>query len=1338
MAAAGHVEALAWGEGVLFVAGWVRVPEGGGPPVLRLRAPGGAALDWPLRRLRARPDLPASADAPAGFGFEALIPFPEPPGAVSAEALAGGRAVPLGPGPRPPGPWQPRGALEPPNRHGVAGWVLDVPGRAVELAIGRLRIPLRLDQPRPDLPFDTGAEDRPLGFRITLEALAEALRAADPGAALLDGQAREMVLLAGGMELGRRMLRWPRAMRGGLDRAGDGEAAGWAIELDAGDDPPTLDVLLDGTRWQTVLADEPSVPVPDGVFGRIRGGGFRVALPRRNPAGEGPLPVALHAGFAAEELAAARLDGLPPWRPDHGRLLETLPAGALPRVAVVVPIWNAAEDVRRCVASVLRHTTGDARLILVDDASPDPAVGALLAGLEGRPGVAVHRNPRNLGFTVTANRGIELAGRDDVVLLNSDTIVGAGWLDGLRLAAHSAPGIGTVTPLSNNAGAFSVPEFDADNRFPAWFEPADMARLARQSSLALWPEVPTGNGFCLYLRRDCLDAVGRLDEAAFPRGYGEENDLCMRALRAGFRHLVDDRTLVWHRRSASFGETRHLHIAAGQAVLAARYPEYPALARGLRDSAAFLAVRWRVRRAVEASLAAGGVPRPRVLFVVSTQSGGTPQTNRDLMEALADRYEPWLLRCEGTTLELSRHGQGVVETHHLDEPVAPATHRSAAYDACVAGLLLRHGFELVHIRHLAWHGIGLPGLCRRLGVPAVFSFHDFYAACPTVKLLDAEGRFCGGACTAGEGDCVPELWAPERMPPLRGRFVHRWREMMAEALDACDAFVTTAASARDTLLRVFPRLAPRGIRVIPHGRRFAALERLAAEVEAEEPLRVLVPGNVSRAKGGGLVAAMAELDGGRTVEFHLLGHVDAALRADRPGIVRHGPYAREAFADHVRAIRPHLGAVLSIWPETWCHTLTECWAAGLPVLAARLGAQGERVAATGGGWLLDADAPPERWLELLRRFRADPAAMQAAREAVLAWQAAEGRHNDTAAMAAAYDGLYREVLDGRRSFAAADPAPRPVVVAALPTPRLPDLAAEAWFRGDVASPVIRRQVAAGFPPGDPAAGPVEVLRVPAGAVGAAELPALLGRCRAAGVRAVVEMDGRFAAEVARAAAPDTLAALRGRGVVLAGLDAAARAWLAAEGLPAIAPGPMLDAVAWSGPAPRPLAAPSPPGLLVLRAEALLPPAAEALLEDLWALGLATPVWPGRGWRGGDPVQRVRAAAAGCRLAFLPEPWRAEDGDALPLAALAAGLPLLRAAATGEAPGPRPDGVVVLAADPRRWLRDVAALLADGPGREALAQRAAAQGAGFLRRVDPAQLAALVLGQGAGTHPVVGG
>ena len=136
-------------------------------------------------------------------------------------------------------------------------------------------------------------------------------------------------------------------------------------------------------------------------------------------------------------------------------------------VDIVVPIYNAQEATRACVESVLEHARGDWRLVLVDDASTDPELRAFLddlAATEAR--VSLLRNADNVGFVKSANRGFANAEDRDVVLLNSDTIVTHGFLEGLMAAAYHAGKPGIVSPLSNNATICSVPRFCEANDLP--------------------------------------------------------------------------------------------------------------------------------------------------------------------------------------------------------------------------------------------------------------------------------------------------------------------------------------------------------------------------------------------------------------------------------------------------------------------------------------------------------------------------------------------------------------------------------------------------------------------------------------------------------------------------------------------------------------------------------------------------------------------------------------------------------------------------------------------------------------------------------------------------------
>jgi glycosyltransferase involved in cell wall biosynthesis len=403
----------------------------------------------------------------------------------------------------------------------------------------------------------------------------------------------------------------------------------------------------------------------------------------------------------------------------------------------------------------------------------------------------------------------------------------------------------------------------------------------------------------------------------------------------------------------------------------------------------------------------------RILYVLSIQSGGTPQTNQDLMNTLHAHAECLVLRCVGRKLVLYLFQSGIyapLEHHELVEPVAPFPHASAEYDDVVARWLDDYGVTLVHIRHLAWQGLGVTEVAHRHGVPVVCSFHDYYAICPSVKLLDEHQQFCGGRCTASRGECSQELWAPELMPALKHEGIYTWQQQFAGALALCDGAVTTTEAARSLLLSIFPFLEDRPFAVIPHGRDFSELVELAECPAPGNKLRVLVPGHIARAKGAEILLALSLMPVLGHVEWHVLGTIDDTLNKAQgwewPGsVVVHGAYQREAFHRHVAEIRPHLGAVLSIWPETWCHTLTELWSVGVPVIGFDIGAVGERLHQTGAGWPVSA-LTAEAVAEALQMATIS-AEWQLRAEKVIHWQ--REKQVSCSHMADAYWRLYQQV-----------------------------------------------------------------------------------------------------------------------------------------------------------------------------------------------------------------------------------------------------------------------------------------------------------------------------------------
>jgi GT2 family glycosyltransferase len=682
------------------------------------------------------------------------------------------------------------------------------------------------------------------------------------------------------------------------------------------------------------------------------------------------------------------------------------------RTTIIVPVFNAPSATAECLRSILRHTPLDAanRLLVIDDASSDAAVNDVLQEVAKHRGVEVVRNPSNLGYTRTINLGCELAHRDDVVLLNSDTVVGPNWLRNLKVAAYRTPRTGTVTAVSDNAGAFSVPR-PGRNELPEGLDADAMARIVASSG-GLPFEVPTGNGFCMYVKRALLDDIGVFDAVNFPVGYGEENEFCMRAIEAGWCHKVDPRTYVSHVRSASFGDRREALAEAGMQRLRQMHPEYTGAIRAIGMSRPFQIARYRIARQIHRWVTEQRKPGPRIMFVISTRIGGTPQTNADLMHALAGSHECLALWCSRHVIEvLAAEGTGyrTLQRYTMSEPVRFATHVNGEYDDVVRSILVDWGVELLHIRHLAWHSLNLVDVAKSLDIPVIHSFHDFYAICPSVNLIDTDGNFCPTGVTERTRN---PLWNRDPTDTgISGDWLHQWQQRMQRVLSQCDALVTTSQSAKDVLTHALPSLAERDadFHVIPHGRDFEHFAQLAdvSAVVPDEPLRVLLPGNIGLAKGMRLIERARALDTTRQFEFHLLGTCDPALAGC---VIDHGRYQRQDFAAKVVEIRPHIAAILSIWPETWCHTLTECWACGLPVLGIDIGAVGERIHRHGGGWLLDFPASGESLHAELLRLRDDVAGRRLKVEEVVRWQTDEGRCHSTALMAAQYARLYGDTM----------------------------------------------------------------------------------------------------------------------------------------------------------------------------------------------------------------------------------------------------------------------------------------------------------------------------------------
>jgi hypothetical protein len=206
-------------------------------------------------------------------------------------------------------------------------------------------------------------------------------------------------------------------------------------------------------------------------------------------------------------------------------------------------------------------------------------------------------NAANLGFVGSVNRALEKVPAGDVLLLNSDTIVPPGFVERLAAVAHSAPDIGTVTPLSNNGDIFSFPTPNDVNPMQGYEHMLGIDRVASTANAGDAIDVPSGIGFCLYITRRCLDAVSGLSEN-FERGYLEDVDLCLRARAKSFRSVCAPSVYVGHHGSKSFQHEKRSLVLRNLDILDRRFPGHRRECRAFEIADPLRTVRERLDRAL--------------------------------------------------------------------------------------------------------------------------------------------------------------------------------------------------------------------------------------------------------------------------------------------------------------------------------------------------------------------------------------------------------------------------------------------------------------------------------------------------------------------------------------------------------------------------------------------------------------------------------------------------------------------------------------------------------------------------------------------------------------------
>jgi len=613
-------------------------------------------------------------------------------------------------------------------------------------------------------------------------------------------------------------------------------------------------------------------------------------------------------------------------------------------IDVIIPVYQGYDETIDCLHSVLQaKNNAPIHIQVINDCSPDGRLKYKLQAMAQEHHFTLLENQENLGFVATVNKGMRLNPDRDVILLNSDTVVTDGWIDRLLAASLKNQNIATVTPFSNNATICSFPQFNQDNDFSGHSDLKTLNDLFYQQNKGEIIDLPTAVGFCMLIKRETLLEVGYFDEKKWQKGYGEENDFCLRAATMGWRHVLACDVFVQHHGSVSFAETKKEHITRNLTLLDQMYPDYAMTVQRFIQQDPIAKARNKVIKVLLKQQSGH-----YMLFVMHGLGGGT-KTHGDHLTSLLETQNQ-------AVLELSVINKNIWQLQSVSSGYSmiyqyPDDYTQLLNDLSELGISQIHFHQTLGFPKQIWQ------LTEQLNVPYYFTAHDFMPLCPRINLIDETGYYCHTSqldvnkcqrCVTLNGTDNKE--AEQHLREF-DESVESWREYYQNILQQADQVFFPSKSTATIYQQHF---ALPNAQVKPHPEESFTI---TAPIHTEhKKFAVAIIGAIGDHKGYQLLLNCAKnaLKEDLPLHFVVVGYTrDNLPLAKLDNVTITGEYKDATELTAFLHKHPcQLAAFLSVWPETFCYTLTEALRHNLYPVSLNYGAVAERLKALNYGEII--------------------------------------------------------------------------------------------------------------------------------------------------------------------------------------------------------------------------------------------------------------------------------------------------------------------------------------------------------------------------------------------------
>lgn len=611
-------------------------------------------------------------------------------------------------------------------------------------------------------------------------------------------------------------------------------------------------------------------------------------------------------------------------------------------IYVIVPVYNGYHFLDKLFKGIYK-TKLDFKLIIINDKSTDERVGTYLEKFHSEhPDAVIIENDVNLGFLQSVNKGLRMA-NGHVALVNTDVELPDLWLERLMLPILKDNKIASTTPFTNSGTICSFPEFCRDNTLFEGLSVDEIDLTFRTIKPQLF-EMPTGVGFCMGMSKRALQKVGILDEENFGKGYGEENDWCQRAIKAGFKNVHVCNLFVYHNHGGSFASDekkrlleehwerllkKHPHYEADVAEYCSKDP-----ANSIRQYALF-----------DLIMKFG---KKRTLYFNHLLGGGA---NDYLLKKKEEQVKA------GETIVVVAYNY-IHNVYNINVSYGEYTiNYSVVNIESLKEVLEKYRMDQIIINEVVTY----PDLYSLLEWIVMYSknteaklimlMHDYFSVCPTINLLNENKEYCGvndcSSCNLEK--CTVAYPAYES--------IKDWKEHWDQFLRNCNEVVVFSKDSEKILGMQYKNL--KNIVYRPH--KVSYMPRLQKNHKTSDSLNIGVLGVLSEHKGGHIIEKMVAYieENAMNINIVLIGYTDGTISINSRRFIETGKYSVGELPKIIYDKDIDIFFIPSIWPETFSYTTQEIMEMNMPVAVFDIGAPAERVKEYEKGIIIPNIVPQE-------------------------------------------------------------------------------------------------------------------------------------------------------------------------------------------------------------------------------------------------------------------------------------------------------------------------------------------------------------------------------------------